>query len=68
MFFFTSKGQDQYLTSGQGHVVKQKGHVGYHSVRLYETNTMRPSPAASALPLSNQKLLTKTASASDDLG
>ena len=40
----TFKGQTQYLTSGQGHVIIGTGHVAYQSMRLDKTNTMRPFP------------------------
>ena len=41
MFTMTLKGQGQNLTSGQGHVVTQVGHIVYVSMRLDERNTMR---------------------------
>ena len=42
MYSMTLKGQCQNLTSGQGHVVTQVGHIAYVSMRLDERNTMRP--------------------------
>ena len=36
----TSPGQFENLTSGQGQVVTQVGHVAYWETRLDETNTM----------------------------
>ena len=42
MYSMTLKGQYQNLTSGQGHVVTQVGHIAYESKRLDERNTMRP--------------------------
>ena len=42
MYSMTLKGQGQNLTSGQGHVVSQVGHIAYVSMRLDERNTMRP--------------------------
>ena len=36
------KVQGQNLTSGQGHVLTQVGHIAYESMRLDERNTMRP--------------------------
>ena len=42
MYSMTFKGQGQNLTSGQGHVVNQVGHIAYVSMRLDERNTMRP--------------------------
>ena len=42
MYSMTLKGQGQNLTSGQGHVVIQVGHIAYVSMRLDERNTMRP--------------------------
>ena len=42
MYSMTLKGQGQNLTSGQGHVVTQVGHITYVSMRLDERNTMRP--------------------------
>ena len=42
MYSMTLKGQGQNLTSGQGHVVTQVGHIAYLSMRLDERNTMRP--------------------------
>ena len=42
MYSMTLKGQGQNLTSGQGHVVTQVGHIAYVSMRLDERNTMRP--------------------------
>ena len=44
------KGQDQYLTSGQGHVLTQRGHVAYQSMSLDETNTMTPFPPLYLFP------------------
>ena len=38
----TLKGQGQNLTSGQGHVVTQVGHIAFVSMRLDERNTMIP--------------------------
>ena len=42
MYSMTLKGQGQNLTSGQGHVVTQIGHIAYVSMRRDERNTMRP--------------------------
>ena len=42
MYSMTFEGQGQNLTSGQGHVVTQVGHLAYVSMRLDERNTMRP--------------------------
>ena len=42
MYSMTLKGQGQDLTSGQGHVVTQVGHIAFVSMRLNERNTMRP--------------------------
>ena len=42
MHRITLKAQGQNLTSGQGHVVTQVGHIAYVSMRLDERNTMRP--------------------------
>ena len=42
MYSMTLKGQGQNLTSRQGHVVTQVGHIVYVSMRLDERNTMRP--------------------------
>ena len=42
MYRMTLKGQGQNLTSGQGHVVTQVGHIVYASMRLDERNAMRP--------------------------
>ena len=42
MYRMTLKGQGQNLTSGQGHVVTQVGHIAYVSMRIDERNTMRP--------------------------
>ena len=38
----TLKGQTQNLTSGQGHVMTDIGHVAYQSMRLDDANTMKP--------------------------
>ena len=35
-----SGGQFQNLTSGQGHVVTQVGHVAYESMRIDDTDTV----------------------------
>ena len=43
MYSMTLKSQGQNLTSGQGHVVIQVGHIAYVSMRLDERNTMRHS-------------------------
>ena len=61
------KGQDQYLTSGQGHVLTQRGHVAYQSMRLDGTNTMTPFPPLYHFPNESywQKKMLVT---SDDLG
>ena len=53
IYMFTSKGQGQNLTSGQGHGVTQ---VAYQSKRIDETNTLRP---LSCLALLNLKLSAK---------
>ena len=37
----TLEGQGQNLTSGQGHMVTQVGHIAYVSMRLDERNTLR---------------------------
>ena len=42
MYSMTLKSQGQNLTSGQGHVVTQVGHITYVSMRLDEINTMKP--------------------------
>ena len=42
MYSITLKEQGQNLTSGQGHVVTQVGHIAYVSMRLDERNTLRP--------------------------
>ena len=42
MYSMTLKEQGQNLTSGQGHVVTQIGHIAYESKRLDERKTMRP--------------------------
>ena len=42
MHIITLKGQGQNLTSGQGHLVTQVGHIAYESMRLDERNTMGP--------------------------
>ena len=42
MYRMTLEGQGQNLTSGQGHVVTQVGHIAYVSMRLDVRNTMRP--------------------------
>ena len=42
MYNMTLKGQGQNLTSGQGHVVTQVGHIVYVLMRLDKRNTMRP--------------------------
>ena len=42
MYSMTLKGQGQNLTSGQGHVVTQVGHIAYESKRLDQRNTMGP--------------------------
>ena len=42
MYRMTLKDQGQNLTSGQGHVVTQVGHIAYVSMRLDDRNTMRP--------------------------
>ena len=42
MYNMTLKGQGQNLTSGQGHVDTQVGHITYVSMRRDEINTMRP--------------------------
>ena len=42
MYSMILKGQGQNLTSGQGHVVTQAGHIAYVSMRLDEINTMGP--------------------------
>ena len=44
IYDLTSKGQGQNLTSGQGHVIIELGHVAYQSMRLDETNTRKPFP------------------------
>ena len=44
IYDLTSKCQGQHLTSGQGHVIIEIGHVAYQSMRLDETNTMKPFP------------------------
>ena len=44
MYSVTLKGQDQNLTSDQGHVMTQVGHIAYDSMRLDVSNTMRPLP------------------------
>ena len=41
MYSMTLKSQGQNLTSGQGHVVTQVGHIAYESKRLNKRNTMR---------------------------
>ena len=42
MYTMTLKGQGQNLSSGQGHVVTQVGHIAYETMRLDERNIMRP--------------------------
>ena len=42
MYSMTLKGQGQNLTSGQGQVVTQVGHIAYVSMRFDERNTLRP--------------------------
>ena len=42
LYSMTLKGQGQNLTSGQGHVLTQVGHIAYESMRIDERNTMRP--------------------------
>ena len=42
IYMMTLKGQFQNLTSGQGHMVTQVGHIAYESMRLDETNTLVP--------------------------
>ena len=57
MYSMTLKSQGQNLTSGQGHVVTQVGHIVYVSMRLDERNTMRPT--LTSLSLLDQKLFAK---------
>ena len=60
MYSMTLKGQGQNLTSGQGHVVTQVGHIAYVSMRLDERNTMRPHETTlTSLSFLDQKLLSK---------
>ena len=54
----TLKGQIQNLTSGQGHVVTQVGHIAYESMHLDETHLSHITLAS--LSLLNQKLFPKT--------
>ena len=63
---FTLKGQGQSLTSDQGHVMTEIGHVAYQSMCLDKTNPMKPSPTF-YVSLFNQELLTKTVCNSNDL-
>ena len=44
MYNLTLKGQDQNLTSGQGHSETQVGQIIHHSMRLAETNAMTAIP------------------------
>eukprot|EP00915_Cephaloidophora_sp_WS-2016_P011027 GHVH01016221.1.p1 GENE.GHVH01016221.1~~GHVH01016221.1.p1 ORF type:complete len:103 (+),score=2.35 GHVH01016221.1:53-361(+) len=41
-YIMTFKGQFQNLTSGQGHMVTQVGHIAYESMRIDETDTLVP--------------------------
>ena len=50
IYRMTLKDQGQNLTSGEGHVVTQVGHVAYQSIRLEETNTMTPIPRLHLFP------------------
>ena len=42
MYIMTLKGPGQNLTSGQGHVVTQVGHIVYDTMRPDVRNIMRP--------------------------
>ena len=42
MYSMTLKDQGQNLTSSQGHVVTQVGHIAYESKHFDDRNTMRP--------------------------
>ena len=45
IYMMTLKGQSKnQLTSGQGHVVTQVGHIAYDSMHIDEINIMRPLP------------------------
>ena len=57
MYSITLKGQGQNLTSGQGHVVTQLGHIAYESKRLDEKHNENTH---TSLSLRNQKLFVKT--------
>ena len=48
VYMMTFKGQFENLTSGQGQVVTQVGHVAYWETRLDETDTL---PSVSLLHL-----------------
>ena len=65
---FTLKGQGQNLTSGQGHLVTQVGHIAYHSMRLAEPNAITPIPRVYLFCISSywQKKLLVTSSDLDD--
>ena len=57
MYRMTLKGQGQNLTSGQGHVVTQVGHIAYVLMRLDESNIMRVT--LTSVSLLDQKLFAK---------
>ena len=42
MYSMTLKSQGKNLTSGQGHVVTQVGHIAYVSMHFDDRNTMKP--------------------------
>ena len=44
MYALTLKGQGKNLTSGQGHVMTEIAHIAYQTMRLDETNTIKPPP------------------------
>ena len=65
IYVLTLKVQGQELTSGQGHVMAEMGHVAYQTMRIDDTNTMKPSP--NVLSPFNQVSDTKLFVASNNL-
>ena len=51
MYTVTSKGQFQFLASGQGQKVIYLGHVAHHLMRLDKRNILKPTPALYLNPI-----------------
>ena len=51
----TSKGQLNFLTSGQGQKVTQLGHVAYHLMHLDKGNILKPAPRLYLISIKSYK-------------